>query len=239
MPSTLTRTIGTFERPWLNRHYQRFSGRFQLDKASGLYFDSETPAAHRKLISATFLQLPKTLRDVAIYLGLTVSTTDMPGTLSGSLSAVYGSWDSADHSRISPHLEMTTISLTPEFVFPHLVHECSHLFWAIQSKAAKARFTREMLDIVVHSFVEVTDYAQDYFDEWQELLGQEIPFIQQRRNRALDQWVLESFCESVAKLCCPLYKQKEGRQTDTLLEARQAAIAEHFDLVLENQLELV
>jgi hypothetical protein len=239
MPSTLTRTIGTFERPWLNRHYQRFSGRFQLDKASGLYFDSETPAAHRKLISATFLQLPKTLRDVAIYLGLTVSTTDMPGTLSGSLSAVYGSWDHSDHCRISPHLEMTTISLTPEFVFPHLVHECSHLFWAIQSKAAKARYTRKMMSIVDQPFLEVTDYAQDFYDEWHELLGQEIPFIQQRLSRTLDQWVLESFCESVAKLCCPLYKQKEGRQTDTLLEARQAAIAEHFDLVLENQLELV
>ena len=88
----------------------------------------------------------------------------MPSTLSGNLSAVYGSWNQFDQNRISPHLEMTTISLASEFVFPHLVHECCHLFWAIQSKAAKDSYTCAIVELVDAPFIEVTDYAQGYFD---------------------------------------------------------------------------
>jgi len=206
-----------------------------LDERSGLYFDWETPIAHRKLISRTFLKLPKQVRQAAIYLGLTVSTTDRPCTVSGDQSAVYGAWD-RPHSQISPHLEMTETSLTPELVFPHLLHECCHLFWAIQTKAAKATYTNETTALLDDEFIEVTTYAQSFLDAWQQSLLIADGFgIQQRRNRALDKWVMESFCESVAKICCPTYKEREERHTQQLLEWRQAAMAEHFDLTLATE----
>ena len=238
MPTATIKTLSWGDRSWMSRQYQQFCGRFSLDEPSGLYFDVGTPDAHRKLISRTFLKLPKQVRDAAIYLALTVSTTSATHTLSGNQSAVYGAWD-RPHLKISPHLEMTETSLTSELVFPHLLHECCHLFWAIQSRAAKAAYTDEMRELLDDDLIEVTSYAQSYFDTWQELLLISDGFgVQQRRNRALDQWVVESFCESVAKICCPTYKEGEERYTEQLLERRQAAMAEHFKLTLTKRLVL-
>ncbi|CAN5678519.1 hypothetical protein BH10CYA1_BH10CYA1_63690 [soil metagenome] len=240
MPTETIKVISWTDRSWVRRQYQQFSGRFRLDETSGLYFDVETPIAHRKLISRTFLKLPGKVRHAAVYLGLTVSTTNRPATLSGDQSAVYGAWD-RPHSQISPHLEITQASLTPEFVFPHLVHECCHLLWAIQTKAARAAYTNEIRTLVeelgADDFIEVTGYAQTFFDAWQEaLLIADGLGILHRRNLALDKWVMESFCESVAKICCPTYKEREERHTEGLLELRQAAMAEHFELTLESRL---
>ncbi len=236
MPTNTIKIVSWTDRSWVRRQYQQFCGRYELDEKSGLYFDQETPLAHRKLILRTFLKLPKQVRQAALYLGLTVSTTSNRSTLSGDQSAVYGAWD-RPHSQISPHLEMTETSLTPELVFPHLLHECSHLLWAIQTRAAKAAYTNEIRTQVDDDFIEVTTYAQSFFDTWQQvlLLADGIG-IAQRRNLALDKWVMESFCESVAKICCPTYKEREERHTEALLELRQAAMAEHFELTLENRI---
>jgi hypothetical protein len=238
MPSPTIRVINWHDRQWLNREFQQFCGRYRLDEASGLYFEWETPAAHRALISRTFLRLPDPLRKVALYLRLTVSTTNKPGTRSGSLSAVYGAWEASSHSRISPHLEMTQTSLSSQFVFPHLVHECCHLFWAIQSHAAKTRFARKMVELIEHGFIEVTGYAQGFFDEWQKLAFDDGPGAIQCRQHALEKWVMELFCESIAKLCCPSYKENEERDTELLLETRRSAIGEIFELCLEDRLEV-
>jgi hypothetical protein len=50
--------------------------------------------------------------------------------------------------------------------------------------------------------------------------------------------VMESFCESIAKLCCPSYKENEERDTELLLETRRSAIGEIFELCLEDRLEV-
>lgn len=243
MPSKTIKTISWTDRSWVRRQYQQFCGRYELDESSGLYFDVETPLAHRKLISRTFLRLPKQIRQAAIYLGLTVSTTSSPSTLSGDQSAVYGDWDRA-HFQISPHLEMTEASLSSQLVFPHLLHECCHLFWAIQTRAARAAYindiraqAEEIKDQDDNGFIEVTTYAQSFFDDWQAtLLLEEFSGVHHRRNLALTKWVTESFCESVAKICFRAYKESEERYTDDLLELRQAAMAEHFELTLESRL---
>lgn len=236
MPTRTIKTISWTDRSWVRRQYQQFCGRYELDEKSGLYFDVDTPSAHRKLISRTFLTLPAQVRRAALYLGLTVSTTSNPSTLSGDQSAVYGDWDRA-HEQISPHLEMTEGSLAPELVFPHLLHECCHLFWAIQTRTARAAYINDIQTQVDDDFIEVTTYTQFFYDAWKEtLLLEESSGILHRRNLALTKWVMESFCESVAKICYPTYKESEERQTDELLELRQATVAEHFELTLESRL---
>lgn len=233
MPPKTERVISFNDRPWMRREYQQFCGRYELDDPSGLYFDSETPATHRMLISRNFLRLPRQLREAALYLGLTVSTTNNRGTASGNQSAVYGDWERQDN-RIMPHLEMSASSLNSALSLPHLVHECCHLFWAVQSKAAKLAYIDKMLALLeerfgTDDFVEVTGYAQDYFDEWRKLLDADGYAIATRRNRALEKWAMESFCESVAKICCPSYKQDEGRQTGDLLQERLKVMSEEFN----------
>jgi hypothetical protein len=238
MPSPTIRVINWHDRPWINREFQQFCGQYRLDEASGLYFEFETPAAQRALISRTFLRLPDPLRNAALYLNLTVGTTNMSATRSGSLSAVYGAWDASNHSRIVPHLEMTQTSLSSQFVFPHLVHECCHLFWAIQSRSAKAQYAWKMVELLDCGFIEVTGYAQGFFDDWQRQLDNDEPGASHRRRHAMDKWVMESFCESIAKLCCPSYKENENRDTESMLDRRRSAMVEIFELSLEDQLEV-
>jgi len=118
------RTITRNERAWLNREFQMFCGRFELDQSSGLFFAELTPGYHRQMIGEDFLALPLKLREVALYLGLTVSTTKEQRTSSGHASAVYGDWD-RPHSKISPHLEMSVASLdSTRLCLAHLAHEC-------------------------------------------------------------------------------------------------------------------
>ncbi|MBS2004345.1 MAG: hypothetical protein JST44_22750 [Cyanobacteria bacterium SZAS LIN-5] len=232
MPPKTERVISFSDRSWVRREYQQFCGRYELDETSGLYFDSDTPSAHRKLISRNFLELPRPLREAALYLGLTVSTTSNRCTVSGNQSAVYGDWERQDN-RIMPHLEMSASSLSSALSLPHLVHECCHLFWAVQSKAAKLAYIDQMVALVerfgADDFVEVTGYAQDYFEEWRKLINADGYAIATRRNRALEKWAMESFCESVAKICCPSYKQDEARQTDELLQERLRIMREEFN----------
>lgn len=231
-PNAPTKIISWSGRSWVNRELQAFCGTYELDQASGLYFASETPKGHRRLISRLFLRLPEELREAALYLGLTVSTTSARKTRSGDQSAVYGAWDRG-HAQISPHLEMTETSLSDALAMPHLLHECAHLFWSIQSAAAKARYTRAMVALVVPAFVEVTTYAQHFFDEWQDSRALNGFAAAHRENRALEKWVTESFCESAARLHCPDYKAEEGREVDDLLLARREAMERCFTLSLD------
>ena len=181
-----------------------------------------------------FVQLPPQIRQAALYLKLTVSTTQSSRTLYGDQSAVYGAWDQA-HSQISPHLEMSATSLTPTLCFPHLVHECGHLFWAIQTNAARDQYASANMALVTTNFTEVTKYAQDYFDGWHRLLRSDDPAMQQRRDAARQKWLMESFCESAAKICCPAYKGEENRHTCDLLKARQQIANDTFGLMLNRQ----
>lgn len=229
------RTITRNERAWLNREFQMFCGRFELDQSSGLFFAELTPGYHRQMIGEDFLALPLKLREVALYLGLTVSTTKEQRTSSGHASAVYGDWD-RPHSKISPHLEMSVASLdSTRLCLAHLAHECSHLFWAVQPEPARAAYIQKMLALVEKfraggdEFVEVTAYAQRQFDALNLLPESDDPGIVARRARLINKWAMESFCESVAKLCFASYQSEEGRQTDELLAFRLQAMKEEFD----------
>jgi hypothetical protein len=232
MEAKTDRVITWNERPWVRRQYQQFCGRFVLDEASGLFFDCHTPEWDRRLISSNFSKLPSALREAALYLKLTVSTTSNDYTLSGNESAVYGDWE-RKHDQISPHLEMSAASLHSASAFPHLVHECCHLLWAILSRTAKTAYIEKMVAVVeelgTENFVEVTSYAQSYFDEWRHLIGAEGVGVDFRRRRVMEKWAVESFCESVAKICCPTYKEAEKRDASQVLEARLKVMREEFD----------
>ncbi len=234
MNTETIRIVNWTQRHWARRELQRFCGRFRLDEKSGLYFDCESPVPQCNQIAQTFVQLPPLIQQAALYLKLTVSTTQALRTLYGDQSAVYGDWNRV-HSQISPHLEMTATSLTSTLCFPHLVHECCHLFWAIQTIAARAQYTNANLALVTANFKEVTNYAQDYFDGWHSLLRSDDPAMQQRRDAAREKWLKESFCESAAKTCCPAYKAEENRHTFDLLKARQQIANDTFGLMLDRQ----
>lgn len=243
MPGKTERTITRSERSWVNREYQIFCGRYELDEASGLFFDEVTPASHRSLIAGDFLLMPRRLRDAALYLGLTVSTTNKMRTMSGNNSAVYGDWE-RPHSLISPHLEMTALSLTSALRFPHLVHECSHLFWAVQAKTPMQAYVGKMLALVERicggggDLFDVTAYAQRFFDEWRELPDANDAGMVARRRRAFEKWVVESFCESVAVLCCAAYRDRHGVDTDALLAYRLEAMKVEFGFDPANEMGL-
>jgi hypothetical protein len=211
-----SRTIGRSDRPWVNKELQQFVGRFELDAQSGLYFDCHTPSEHRALISATFLKLPVLLRNAAITLGLTVSTTMRGRTRSGHLSTAYGAWDESDPARISPHIEMSIVSLSPELIVAHLAHEISHVFWAVQSQSAQALYTGMMRKLALPNFQDVTEYARQFF-----------------AKGVLDKWVLESFCETVGKLCYPAYGDPESAAVVSVLAARHAAMQSSFGLTVQ------
>lgn len=234
MPIKTERIITRNERSWVNREYQLFCGRYELDQASGLFFDQVTPAFHRNLIAGDFLLMPRSLRDAALYLGLTVSTTNKLRTISGNHSAVYGDWE-RPYSLISPHLEMTALSLSSALRFPHLVHECSHLFWVVQTEAAKSAYVRQMVALVEDvcvvgtNIVDVTAYAQRFFDQWRNLPDADAPGMVKRKKRVFEKWVVESFCESVASLCYATYRDSRGPDVDSLLAARLKAMREDFD----------
>jgi hypothetical protein len=232
LPTKTERVITWTDRSWVRRQYQQFCGRFELDETSGLFFDWNTPESNRQLISRNFSRLPQSLRAAALYLKLTVSTTNNAYTLSGNHSAVYGDWE-RQHAQISPHLEMSASSLHAAIAFPHLVHECCHLFWAIQSRAAKAAYIDKMVTLAeqlgTDEFVEVTGYAQSYFDEWRGLRDAEGTGADLMRKRTMHKWAMESFCESVAKICCPTYKEAEKRDARVLLAERLKIMREEFN----------
>lgn len=235
MTVSKSKTIDWPQRQWATREFQRFCGRFELDEHSGLYFDCETVQNHKALISKTFPHLPTSVRQAALYLALTVSTTQNAHTINGDQSAVYGAWE-RDHAHISPHLEMSAASLNSELILPHLIHECCHLFWVIQDKDARQRYTNEMIRLVSDDFVDVTLYAQRWLLDWKRQPDTTDGATQERRRRALNKWVTESFCESVSRLCCPWYKSDERLDASGLLERRHQAISNNFGLSIARQI---
>jgi hypothetical protein len=220
------------ERSWATREFQRFTGRFDLDETSGLYFDCDIYSPHKRLIVQAFRYTPDLLRQAANTLALTVSTTRAPRTLLGDQSAVYGDWDRPPH-QISPHLEMSEASIVPELLLPHLVHECSHLFWALQSKSARDRYHQEILKLVDGHAEEVTLYAQRFFNSWQKSI--EAGGAAETSRRAAQKWLVESFCETVSKICCPWYKEEELLDPVHLIRARHVIMESIFGLVVSTQ----
>jgi hypothetical protein len=61
------------------------------------------------------------------------------------------------------------------------------------------------------------------------LIGAEGVGVDFRRRRVMEKWAVESFCESVAKICCPTYKEAEKRDASQVLEARLKVMREEFD----------
>jgi hypothetical protein len=191
---------------WMNRSFQNLCGLYVRDEVTNLFFHEQMPAEHQNKIVEAFDRLSPTLRESAESLGLTINTTNSPRTLAGHESSVYGDWQRVP-GRISPHLEMTRTSLSAELIVPHLAHECCHLFFALLSDPDRKEYVARAARNVSADLVEVTAYAQRFFDEWQQTLtlSDELPYVSHRRAAARQRWVLESLCETVAIMHCDHY----------------------------------
>jgi hypothetical protein len=201
-----TKFVNSRNCSWMNRRFQNLCGLYVRDEVTNLFLHEQMPAEHKNKIIEAFNRLSPTLRESAEFLGLTINTTNSPRTLAGHASSVYGDWQRVPE-RISPHLEMTRTSLSPELIVPHLAHECCHLFFALLSDEDREEYIVRAARNVSADFVEVTPYAQRFFDEWQQTLtlSDELPYVSSRRAAACRRWIVESLCETVAIMHCEHY----------------------------------
>lgn len=221
------RVITHSDRPWaFCRKYQQFLGVYVEDPESGLYFCELTAASSRARISRAFLGLSDQLQNLCLQYQVTFSTC--PGwTINGNSSSLYSNFKESRRERISPHIEMSFRSLTDDLLVPHLVHEVCHIWWRHQSVERRRAYTQFLVDSCSGRTIEVSEYVQEFFADWRRSL--EIPdsesYAQNHRACYLEQWAEESFCDTVAKLVAPNYRN-QWRGSNVNLELRRAMIKE-------------
>jgi hypothetical protein len=220
--------IGRDRRPWASGEWRQFVGTYEREGDGCLLFCPSTPEAHRQEISAAFAEIPAPMREVALLLGLTVSTTTASLTRAGNLSTVYARWN-APWQEMAPHIEMTTTSLSPSLLAPHLTHEIFHLFLQMQDAQSRAACARAMIDLASGGLREVTDYAQGKFDTWHDTIESAAPEHAAAESRALREWLAESLCESAGKLRDCRYGRQDA-DVKKLLEVRRQIMDRCFQL---------
>jgi hypothetical protein len=235
MPVNQKRVIGPSERPWaVRRDYQRFFGIYEPDESCGIFYDIEVSEADRRLLRGTFKRLPAPLQQICREYQVTFSTA-AGCTASGNSSAFYADFGRSSKERISPHIEMSDRSLTPNLVLPHMTHEAAHLWWRTRSEDARLDYTRFLLRTCLPGTIEVTDYVDEHFRNYCRAL--EIPdsecYAETHRCRFRELWIEESFCDTVAALHVPSYPSYR-RDSRVDLNARRQAIGSMVGLSLND-----
>jgi hypothetical protein len=210
MPREKIRNIGFSERPWaLNKQLQGFTGRFYLDADTGIYFQQGTPEEDIAKIKRALAGVPQILRDNAVELGVTMSTTPYL-TRMGNSSTTYADWRRKGTPWVSPHIEIGGNSLDGELA-AHLVHEFSHLFFDNLSTQMQDLWIEMLAESAHDSLFEVTRYAQSYFVEWRGTLKlpNNASYRQAHQLSSLRTYAKEAFCETAAVLSHPSYR--DGR----------------------------
>lgn len=205
MSRVITHTMSS--RSWINRELQHFLGGYRRSR-SGLYVMEGTPVRAARRICSTFLLCPEQLRAVAKEHDLTVSLSLFDRTKAGNSCTIYGAWYGRNPKEISPHLEIGKVSLPGDFLFPHMVHELSHLFWKTRPLEARELYRAFLTGSTGKDDREVTPYSHDHLEEFLEGKSQKAsPSSQHSRIVAgrQERWVEESFCETVAALVVPGY----------------------------------
>jgi hypothetical protein len=177
-------------------------------------------------IGRAFFGLPEQLQRLCLQYQVTFSAC--PGwTVNGNSSTLYADFNESRKERVSPHIEMSLRSLSDELISPHLTHEASHIWWRHQTAERRRAYCQFLVASSNADTVEVSDYVQEFFRDWRRSL--EIPdsegYAKPHRACYLEQWVEESFCDTVAKLLVPGYRsQWSGSTVD--LELRRHKIRE-------------
>jgi len=223
MSQPTSRNIGHSERPWAQRRYVIFLGRYELHPASGLYFHQHTSKKNREKIAHAFLQCPAPLRRLAIKHGLTASTSDVRKTCAGNSATFYSSYSEGHNDfPTSPHIEFGNESLEDDLLVPHFTHELTHLWWACLTPAQRAAYKEYLRESTRPGQVEVTFYTQDLLDSYVKAL--ELPdsfeYAENHRRSYLNRWAPESYCETVAALHVPTYAHNRATPTVDLNERR-------------------
>ncbi len=227
MRTKTTRRIGLRERPWAySRNFQHMLGIFVEEPSSGLFFAEHTPEENVALIACHFRRLPPQLQALGRELELTFSTCE-GATANGNSSTCYADFKRRDRREIAPHIEMGTRSLKPDMVLAHLAHEVCHLWWSSLRPGGRTAYMQYLIDSASPQSVEVTAYAQEFFEDW--LRCQSIPdsepYASAHRQHYLEKWAAESFCETVAALVDPHYPSRNEKSTVDL-PARRRKISE-------------
>ena len=223
--STGTLTLNLSNRSWATREYSCFQGTFELDADSGLYFDPSTPEAHKARIRATFACMPPQLKQIALRMQLTVSTTAGKTRANNGYCTIYGHWSSY---RPWPHLEISLGSLGTELFYGHLVHELSHLWWFAGSEYMRTQFAHELIESQIESMVEITGYVHNKYLTWLHAVKTDQPSGTQKAYLTL--WALESFAESAAACVVAGYQSNE---CNVDIEVRRSMIQSVAQLNLE------
>lgn len=227
MPRVITHTISS--RSWINRELQHFLGGYKRSR-SGLYVMEGTPVRAARRICSTFLLCPEQLQTVAKEHDLTVSLSLFDRTKAGNSCTIYGAWSGRNPKEISPHLEIGKVSLPGELLFPHMVHELSHLFWKTRPQDARERyraFLTGSIGVTGKRLREVTPYSHDHLEEFLEGKSLQRSSSQSSQHSRIvagrqERWVEESFCETVAALVVPGYPfEDDWKPTIDFVERRR------------------
>lgn len=222
MSRVITHTMSS--RSWINRELQHFLGGYRRSR-SGLYVMEGTPVRVARRICSTFLLCPEQLRTVAKEHDLTVSLSLFDLTKAGNACTIYGAWSGRNPKEISPHLEIGKVSLPGEFLFPHMVHELSHLFWKTRPQDARERYRAFLTGSTGKDDREVTPFSHDHLEEFLEGKVQKASQPSQHSRIVAgrqERWIEESFCETVAALVVPGYPfDDEWKPTIDYVERRR------------------
>src|SRR5262249_36248850 len=123
-----------------------------------------------------------------------------------------------------PHIEMSSASLTPDLVLPHMTHEAGHLWWRTLPHEARRDYSRFLGATCPPETVEVTEYAHEHFLNSLKAAtrGADEGCRECRRRRVQDVWTEESFGETVAVLHVPAHQSRRCDSTVNLPARRQA-----------------
>lgn len=222
---TVLRVLTMRERSWCNKQCQHALGRFYLDASTGIFYQEGTSPEHIERLRLVFPLVSKPLLQAGLNLGLTMTTCEGL-TPAGDSSTIYADFRSYTKAGISPHIVMGSGSLKEDLILPHLVHELSHIFYALLPESLRQRWI-ELLppDSSLNSPQEVTGYAQRNRETWLKWL-KETAGCPERKNCCrvmLERYATETFCETVAVLTSPTYL---SRRCNVPLAGRRAFMAE-------------
>lgn len=226
------KTLDHRNRPWASGKYRGFLGQYKKHSC-GLFMDPWIGRKDSKAIAEAFARIPKQIARLARAHELTVSTAAMPWTTAGNSSTIYADWTNSNPKLLSPHVEFGRRSMDTLLV-PHFTHEVSHLYWRTSPLERRLRYIEFLKNTMKLGDVEVTEYSNDHFQSYIRYVSHE----DTTRNRAdrktvtdhyLNDWVEESFCETVACLRDSAYPAYPWASTVDM-ERRRAAIAGIFGL---------
>jgi hypothetical protein len=213
------------ERPWATRRLSQFLGTFQLDRLTGIYLRQGVCEFDRARILQGFALSPWQLQAVASAWNLTIDASYSDRTANGHASTFYADFTQRRRECISPHVQMSQVSLSDELRVPHVTHELSHLFYRSMQEEMRIAYRKYLQSTVDARSADVTQYAWGYFAEWLASMNEptSVPHVLAKQRRLWNAFAEEAFCETIAALHCPAYVPAQWISTIDIAD-RGAAI---------------